>query len=255
LVSQWVANSPTDAAQWITSLDPTQFPQARQYSNQLVQTWAQTDPLAAAAWAADQDSQRLAAAGQAGGRGGRGGNLLATAVGQMVSVGDVDVAGNYLNTLQTGPEKDSAVTAFITGAASEDPAGAMNWIPTISNPNMQNRMRAVIATTWSQSNPDEFNAYLKTLDPTTAQQLVLVVQQNQQPNNNGFGGGFNGGQNGGGRGGRNGGNGGGNFQPAGGNANNPGPATGANSGPTIITGNGGNGRRTGRNGGGGGGGG
>ncbi len=255
LVSQWVANSPTDAAQWITSLDPTQFPQARQYSNQLVQSWAQTDPLAAAAWAAQQDAARLAANGQGGARGGggRGGNLLATAVGQMVAVGDMDQAGTYLNTLQAGPEKDSAVSAFVTGAANEDPAGAMKWVQQgITNPNTQSRMTSIVAMTWSQQDPAGFNDYLNSMDPNSAQQLRQTVQQMQQ---NQFGGGFGGNGGGGGRngGGNNGGggrNGGGNFQQ-GGVINGGGAAAGnapAASGPQVINSNGNTGRRGGRGG-------
>lgn len=248
LVSQWVANSPVDAAQWITGLDPTQFPQARQYSNQLVQSWAQTDPLAAANWAADQDAQRLAAAGQNGARGGgRGGNLLATAVGQMVSVGDVDVAGNYLNTLQPGPAKDSAVSAFVTGAASLDPATSMLWAGSITNPNTQARVKGQVAATWSQSDPAGFSAYLGTLDPNSAALLQQTVQQYTQAAqfNNG-GGNINGG-------GRNGGRNAGNAVGAGGNFSQTGNnATGGAAtpqGPNVINGNG-NTRRGGRGGGG-----
>jgi len=211
LVSNWVANSPVDAAQWISTLDPTQFSrgQTRQYSSTLVQNWAQSDPLAAAQWAAGQDAQMQAnnpnagAGGPGGGRGGRG-NLLATAVGQMVAVGDVDTAGTYLNTLQPGTEKDSAVAAFVTGAAGQDPAGALKWVTTMSDPNMQNRMTNVVASTWSQQDPAGFNAYLNSVDPTTAQQLQQAAQNGPGFGRGGFGGqggGFGGGGPGGGFGG------------------------------------------------------
>jgi len=254
LVTNWIANSPVDAAQWISSLDPNQFSrgQTRQYGNALVQNWALTDPLAAAQWAATQDAQMQAnnpnaqAAGGFGGRGGRGGNLLASAVGEMVAAGDVDTAGTYLNTLQPGTEKDSAVAAFVTGAAGQDPAGAMQWVKSMSDPNMQARMTNVVASTWSQQDPAGFAAYVSTLDPATAQQMQQAAQNAAA----GFGGGFG---RGGGFGGGFGGPGGGGFGGPGGGGFGPGggaTGAGATGGPSITLSNGAGtgGRRGGRGG-------
>ncbi len=248
MLAQWATNSPADAAQWVAGLDRTQFPQARQYASQLVQNWAASDPVGAAQWAAAQDAAN--AANATGGRAGRGGNLLATAVGQMVADGDVDQAGTYLNTLQAGPEKDSAVAAYITGAASQDPAGAMVWAQTISDPNTQNRMTMTVAYTWNQEDPTGFANYLGTLPPATAQQLQAAAA----------GGGFGFGRGGRGQGGgfqaggfQGGGFQGGGFQGGNGAVNN---GTGQG-GPSVTLGNGAQagrgGRRGGRGGGGGGG--
>jgi hypothetical protein len=223
LVQQWAASSPADAAAWVAASNSTAG-QMRNYDSMIASDWAASDPAAAAAWAAQTDAAQQTANG--GGRGGRGNSLLATAVGTWVQEGDVDSAGAYLNSLPASNDKDQAVMAFVTSASVDDPAGAMQWAATITNPQLQLRAEEQDAVPYSQSDPAGWVNYLATQPPAVAQQLAAAAQQGA-----GFGGGF-GGRRGGG----------GGFAGGAGGG-------GAAAGPTVIT-NAGGGRR-GRRGGGG----
>ena len=254
LLQSWGAESPVDAAKWITSLDP-QY-QTR-YGRTLITSWAMSDPLAAAQWAATQDINNpngLNGGGGAGGGGpggGRGNNsLLAQTINSWVAAGGVDDAGQYLNSLPASTDKDKAVSSFVSNVMTEDPSGAMNWAKTIADPNTQLQSMDRVAGTWNQIDPQGFQQYLGTLDQSTAAQLLQASQQ--YAGGFGPGAGFGPGGGGGRRGGRANGVVGGTA--AGGvQANNP---NAPQNGPTVISAPGtGRGGRRGRGGNGGGGGG
>ncbi len=239
LLADWSTSAPATAAQWISSLAP-QY--QNRYGQTLIASWAATDPAAAAAWASQQDatSAANAAAGLGGGRrGGGGGNLLASTITDWVSAGGVTDAATYINNLPAGPEKDTSTASLVGGMMTDNPSVAMAYAQTITDPNLQLQSMDSVAGTWSQQDPQGFQAYLATLDPAAAAQLQQASQQYGGGGGFGFGAGGGGGPGGGGPGG------GGNFG-GGGQAG----------GPTIIGAPGGGGRRGGgRRGGGGGGGG
>jgi len=266
LISQWANESPMDAANFVAAMDSNTTPQRQKqaYDSQIAQQWAQTDPAAAAAWAAQTDAAQLAANaanGTAGGgpgmgRGGRNNSVLASTVGQWVAEGGVDDAGTFLNTLPASTTKDQAVAAFVAGASSQDPAGSMSWATTISDPVLEARTAGQVAATWQQTDPAGYNAYLATLTPAAAQQL----QQSARFGGGGPGGafaagGFAGGQGGqggfGGAGASGGGRRGGGAQVITGGGTVAGGNGGGNGGAQVITTGGG--ARGGRRGGGGGG--
>ncbi len=190
-LAQWASDSPSDAAKWISGLDPATYQrQMGQYSQTLLASWASSDPLAAAQWAAQQDASNLAngvntgrggrgGPGGAGGPGGggRGGNLLATTISDWVSAGGVDDAGQYLNNLPASPSKDSATATFVRSVMTDDPNSAMTWAKTITDPNQQIASMDTVARTWNAQDPNGFSQYLSTLDPAIASQLQTAAQQ------------------------------------------------------------------------------
>jgi hypothetical protein len=255
LLASWVADSPTTAAQWISSLAP-QY-QGR-YGQTLIASWAETDPADAAAWAAQQDADS-AANGQApagGRRGGGGGSLLAQTITDWVSAGDAADAGNYINGLPASADKDTAVSSFVSSVMTESPSSAMGWAQTITDPAIQQQSMDRVAATWNQQDPDAFQQYLTTLDPATAASLQQASQQ-YAGGGGGRGGAF--GQAGGAGGALGAGLGGGGFQAANPNAVQAGPniiaAPGAGGGRRGGAAAGAGGGRRGGGGGGGGGGG
>ncbi|HTB63071.1 MAG TPA: hypothetical protein VK737_05740 [Opitutales bacterium] len=228
LLADWSAAAPADAGAWVATLGP---PYTNQYGRTLINSWAASDPAGAAAWAASLDASNANGPAATGGRGARGagGNLLSTTINDWVSNGGEDDAGAYLNSMPASTEKDTAVSTFISGTMAEDPATAMNWAKTITDPNMQLNSMDRVAATWNSEDPQGFASYLATLDPATAAQL--------QTASTGFAGG---GRRGGGAGGPGGFAGGAGAGFAGGGQGFAGGAgAGANAGgPTILQGNG-----------------
>jgi len=287
LLGQWASASPTDAATWVATLTDPQ--QRIAYNAQIATAWAQSDPAAAAAWAVQIDAVNMDpnnpnAIQQTNGFGRRGQNttnLLADAI-RTWSAYDLDGPATYLNALPASPDKDQAVYTFVQNASSQDPAGAMSWVDTITNPQLRTQAERQVAMQWAGSDPAALSAYITSdtnLSPADQQMLTNIAQGGNGNPGGGFGGpgggfggqgggyggqggGFQGGNGGGGYAGGPGGGGGG-FQGGGGGGYNYAPAIDPNTGAIDTTGGGGGGNNFGngggrgrgrRNGGGGGGG-
>jgi hypothetical protein len=213
LGQSWVQSNPADAANWITSLtDPGM---KNQLGNQLLATWSGTDPAAAAAWASTMDAAALAGGAQNGP--GNNPSNLASVLNSWAGY-DLTAAGQYLNTLGASAERDDAVAGFTIQAAQQDPQSAMNWVNTVSDPGVKERLALVTALQWEQVDATGANQFLSTTDMLTDEDKSLIAnippQLVDMLNGNGPGGlggpgGFGGGPGGGGPGGGRGGPGGG----------------------------------------------
>ncbi len=189
LASSWAQSNPQDASAWVATLTD---PQMREnLGGQVAAQWAATDPSAAAAWAAQMDAQASAGAPNGGGP---SNYLLADAMRTWAAY-DLDAPAAFLNQLPASPDKDGAVATFAIYAAQEDPAGAMNWVNTIGDDQMRQRLAMATALEWSQTDPSGYQQFLSTTN-------VLTPQQKQMLNNvpprfgqfltGGYGGGFGG---------------------------------------------------------------
>jgi hypothetical protein len=89
------------------------------------------------------------------------GQLLATAIRSWTTY-DLDPAGNFLNLLPASPAKDPAVAIFALRSSQEDPAGAFQWVNSITDEQMRLGMTVGVALEWMQQDPAGYNQYLST---------------------------------------------------------------------------------------------
>jgi hypothetical protein len=170
IATSWAESNPVDASAWVSAMTDPQ--QQATLGAQVAAQWAATDPVAAATWAAQMDAQASAAA-QANGGTATNGYLLADAMRTWASY-DLDGTGDFLNQLPASPDKDGAVATFALYAAQEDPASAMNWVNTISDPQMQQRLAMVTALEWQQTDPDGYNQFISTTNVLSPQQIQMI---------------------------------------------------------------------------------
>lgn len=171
LASSWAQSNPQDASAWVASLSDPQM--RANLGGQVAAQWAATDPSGAAAWAAQMDAQASAANNPNGGA--PTNYLLADAMRTWAAY-DLDAPAAFLNQMPASPDKDGAVATFAIYAAQEDPAGAMNWVNTIGDDQMRQRLAMATALEWSQSDPNGYQQFLSTTN-------VLTNQQKQMLNN------------------------------------------------------------------------
>ena len=119
LYRQWAAIDPQSAAAYATQ-QQGQGGGWRSPINQVVSTWVQQDPLAAANWSlslSDSDAQ------------------LRSLSQVMRDWGRQDPTGtaNWIHTLPAGMQHDTAVAGFAESMAFSDPQNALNWIGTITD--------------------------------------------------------------------------------------------------------------------------
>jgi hypothetical protein len=159
---------------------------------QVASQWAANDPVAAATWAAQMDQQDPPDPNNPL----SGSQLLASAIRSWATY-DIDAPGQFLNNLPASPAKDGSVAIFAMQAGQEDPQSAMQWIGTITNPQMKQGVTMGVALQWMQQDPAGFNQYLSTtttIDDQTKQQLASIPPGVLQSMNmmNSAGGGGNG---------------------------------------------------------------
>jgi len=195
IASSWGSANPADATAWVASMTDPQ--QRSSLGGQIAAQWAATDPAAAANWAAQMDSQAAADA-QNNGAATPSSYMLADAMRTWASY-DLDATGDFLNQLPASPDKDGAVATFALTAAQDDPASAMNWVNTIGDPGMQQRLAMVTALQWQQSDPAGYSTFISNTTLLSDQQkqmlatLQPMIANAQAGGRGGFGGGFGGG--------------------------------------------------------------
>jgi hypothetical protein len=168
LAQDWAASSPTDAAVWAANI--TDSATRAQVSLQVAQTWAVSDPASAAAWAAQADAAN--AAGNTTGAQNTG-PLLANVIRTWAN-DDIDAPGQFLNQLPASPTKDSAVAIFAMRAAQEDPAGAVQWVGSISNDQMRQGVAGMVAFNMLQQDPAAFNTFVNNTTLLSDQQKQML---------------------------------------------------------------------------------
>jgi hypothetical protein len=113
----------------------------------IVQRWAQSDPIAAAAWV----------------RGFPEGPLRSAAVENIAKLWadkDARPAGEWLNSLPPGESRNSAIRAYSEQIAPFSPRQAAVWAGTISDPQMRIAQLETIAKIWMESDSAAARAWV-----------------------------------------------------------------------------------------------
>lgn len=134
IAEQWSRSEPRQALAWVNRV-PWQEQQNR--TNTLagiMQTWAQSDPVAAA-----NEALRLPV--------GDSQAAIGPVVGSWASA-DTDAAAAWVNQLSAGSAKDGALAAVALKIAQEDPATAMNWAAAIGEQGLRQKNIAILARDW-----------------------------------------------------------------------------------------------------------
>jgi hypothetical protein len=170
LGQSWTQSNPVDASNWINTLtDPGM---KNQLSNQLLASWSGSDPAAAAAWATSMDATASAGGGQ--NCPGNNANSIAGVISTWAGY-DLNAAGLYLNTMAASSEKDAAVASFAIQAGQQDPQSAMNWVNTVSDPGVKERLALVTALQWEQTDANGANQFISTTDILTDADKSLIA--------------------------------------------------------------------------------
>jgi hypothetical protein len=184
LMDTWAQVAPQNAASYISTVQDAGL--ANDLGQSLTDVWAATDPAAAAKWAVQMDMQTAAAGttlNNGGNNQGNGNNnsvdtLLSNAI-DVWSKYDLNAAGQYLNQLPASTTKDSAIVSFVSRAAQDDPASAMNWAVTITDPSAQQKALAQVAKQWIKQDPAALNQFLTTTTTLTNQQKQAMASAAQ----------------------------------------------------------------------------
>jgi hypothetical protein len=170
LAKRWTEIAPQDAAAWVEGL--TADPSLKSsIGSQVAQAWAENDPAAAATWAVKMDGQF----GPSGtGNESTSGQLLATAIRSWTTY-DLDPAGNFLNLLPASPTKDPAVAIFALRSSQEDPAGAFQWVNSITDDQMRLGMTVGVALEWMQQDPAGYNQFLTSSTTLNDRQKAMLA--------------------------------------------------------------------------------
>jgi hypothetical protein len=171
LAARWAQASPADASSWAASLtDPAM---RGNFGGQIASVWAGSDPQSAAAWAADMDRQTAVSSNETTPDPAGTNYLLTDAIRTWANY-DLNGTGDFLNSLPASPDKDGAVASFALSVGLEDPASAMQWVNTIGDPQMQQRLAMVTAIQWQQTDPDGYNQFISTTDVLSDEQKQVL---------------------------------------------------------------------------------
>ena len=165
LFSHWTATSPAAALQAAPNLpDP---PMQRAAFNTAVADWSARAPgdLAAYAITLPPVSEHTQA--------------LQKALDNW-SLQDPAALGNWLNTLPPGPDFDAGVALMLakTDGANRTPETALQWIATITDPQLKQNSLLQLLQTWQQTDPTIARQYLAQadwLDNSQRQQLLNTL--------------------------------------------------------------------------------
>lgn len=143
--------------------DRSDDPEATRLMTELaVRLWQRTDPRAAANWVLAQ-------------RGRDNREALMYAV--LVPWFDRDslAVSRWLNTLPDDPVLDSAIGYLATTAARDDPAAAMTWAASITDPKRRETHQLAVAVQWFRQNPAAARAWLEDADLSEAMKAHLEL--------------------------------------------------------------------------------
>ena len=143
---QWAANDPQAAAAQAAQ-DNTESGW-RSPVNQVVRTWAAQDPGAAANWSLALTEQEA-----------RSRSL--SQVMRQWSRDDAVAAANWINALSPGADQDLAIGALATSMAATDPQNAVNWARNISDESARNKTLQRISREVMWRDPTNGNAILQ----------------------------------------------------------------------------------------------
>jgi hypothetical protein len=138
LYRQWAGFDPQGAAAYASAQQGQGGGGWRSPINQVVSTWAQQDPVAAANWSlslSDSEAQ------------------LRSLSQVMRDWGRQDPTGtaNWIHTLPAGVQHDTAVAGFAESMAFADPQNALNWIGTITDDAVRQRALQARVDGWQKT--------------------------------------------------------------------------------------------------------
>jgi hypothetical protein len=183
LMIGWSRRSPQQAADWLTSTGLTSQP----LFNALATTWAETDPTAAAKWAAALPAghaRDTAVVGVAGAWAAndpkaaadhysselaKGKDLnLAIAIADVWATTDPAATAKWLAELPEGATKNEAAATLATVWAASDIRAAVAWSESISDADTRRQVIAHIGTTWGAIEPVAALEWLNSLPTAQA---------------------------------------------------------------------------------------
>lgn len=116
--------------------------------NQVLRNWAGQDPLAALAWINSQVDP----------------SMQARDIGQVIrqwSRDDESAAVNYVNNLGAGPLRDAAAASLAFSLGGSDPSSAISWAQSISDPGMRDNAVQRLVREIMNTNPSNGAAILQ----------------------------------------------------------------------------------------------
>jgi hypothetical protein len=168
LMIGWSRRSPQQAADWLSSTGLTSQP----LFNAIATTWAETDPVSAAKWAAALPAGHAkdtavvgvagawaandpkAAAANYSGELAKGKDLnLAVAITDVWATTDPAATAKWLADLPEGDTKNEAAATLATVWAASDIKAAIAWSESISDADTRRQVIAHIGTTWGAIEP------------------------------------------------------------------------------------------------------
>jgi len=174
----WGAVAPQDAANWVGTITAPAL--ANDLGQSLTDAWAMSDPAAAAKWAAQMDQQMAANPANAGNGNNNGGDALLANAMDVWAKHDLNAAGQFLNQLPASPAKDTAIATFASRAAQDDPASALTWATSITDPKAQQQALQQVAKQWAKTDPASLSQFLITTTTLTDAQLQALAAAAQK---------------------------------------------------------------------------
>jgi hypothetical protein len=160
LYSIWAEKDPRAAA---TSAMTIPNAQDRDYALQaLASTWANEDPQAAWKWGNELERARDRDA------------VLRSVIGAIVGEGDTTRAIAFLETMEPGRGRNSALERIVSSLAATDPEAAFDLARTQSGNGQSGQVYSSLFYTWARTDPERaFEAALDGLDPGEARNSAI----------------------------------------------------------------------------------
>jgi len=159
IASQLSRQDPERAREWANSLSTVEA--RRMASTNIAMEMSNSDPKAASEWAASLPDEVR-------------GRTLEGVISRWAR-SDSNAVGQWINGLN-GATRDEAVSAFSTTMVSRDPAAALTWAATVSDPTRRNATVDRVVSAWLRRSPDDAKAWIQnsTLpDPEKTRLLAL----------------------------------------------------------------------------------
>jgi hypothetical protein len=162
IASQLSKQDPQRAKEWASSLST---PEARRMASiNIAMGMSNSDPKAASEWAATlPDDVR--------------GQTLQSVISRWAR-NDSPAVGEWINGLN-GAVRDDAVSAFSSIVAGKDPATALSWATTVSDPAKRTTTVERLVTSWMRRSPNDAKTWIQnsTLpDPEKTRLLALPAR-------------------------------------------------------------------------------
>ncbi len=159
LAQTWAATEPEAAASWIHQA----FPREIDGLGQVLAEWTYTDPVAAADWTWRTFSGSLRS------------ELLDILSAEWVANDGPAPLADWLNEQAADPTLDGAIRNLALNTAAYDPATALVWAQSVYDPDTRSMLEIYIGQQWIRQNPDEAAASLPGLLESESARAALLA--------------------------------------------------------------------------------